>query len=85
MCAIRVLVTEIMVMMGFVMRQVIPSQQLCDVHGSELTEQMETPRISSSKHTHCRASSFIHSLAAGQSTTDQEIQTQERRDRKTDT
>lgn len=41
-----------MMTMGFVTKQVIPSKQLRDVHLFELTKKMETPWISSHKHTH---------------------------------
>lgn len=38
-------------MKGFVTQQVILRKQLCDVCDSELSKEMETPRISPQKHT----------------------------------
>lgn len=53
-----------MMMMGFVKKQVIPSMQLHDVHHFELSEQMETPWISIHKHT--QPSGVIHLLSSRQ-------------------
>ena len=55
-----------MMMMGFVTKQVIPSKQLHDVYLFELTEQMETPWISSHKHTHTQPGIVIQSLSRQQ-------------------
>lgn len=50
-----------------------PSKQLCDVHLFELSEQMETPRISSHKHTHTHDSpAVLHTLLQTKRCTEEE-------------
>lgn len=48
-----------------------PSKQLCDVHLFELSEQMETPRISSHKHTHTPPA-VLHTLLQTKRCTEEE-------------